>query len=258
MIMITEDIVKKVNNNELKFINKNDSSFLNAICYYSDELIIKELNNDKIMFLYNGKYSDLSNEYYSIISEIIPTIKKYECIILNNKIYEICTRLNDKYFFENSNEFSWHEFINAYQKIIEYVNNIKKFNNLSDIQLGLEAAIWNFNINGINFDFSPPRIITKENKNIFTRSDEDHYKRTYYRCFDYDGMRINLAVTAIKVIKDNKVNIKDLPKNWKQQLIKILEYNLNDHNLNCLFSKYDKYEFSKHPLKILKEQIKYE
>lgn len=126
-------------------------------------------------------------------------------------------------------------------------------------EIRLRTAMWNFTISGVSFDFSPPRIINETNNCIFTRKEIDHYNRTFYRCFDYDGMKANLLVTSFKIIDNKEIIILDLPLTWKSELYDIFCNGITNETLKILTQKEEFIEsFEKHPIKIIRRCMNYE
>jgi len=253
-----DDIKKQITANGLQFKENNKYSFVSGLCFYSDLLVIKKINVEKVRNLYNGNYCDFVMKYYNKIKEIIPTVPLHDSFYLDNSIYEIQELVLDSKLLESGSLFEWEEILKLYNKILKYIDDITYYNIIGNVKVGLDTSIWNFTIDGRNFDFSPPRMILENGSSMFTRlNDQEHYRRTYYRNFDSEGMKLNLTVTLFNAILNNKILINNININWKEEIVSILAENVSGDMKYQITSKNleETYEFRKHPLKLLKEMI---
>lgn len=259
-IKIYDYIVK----NKDRFVLSKKTSFMKAYLlgeFNDNQIFIKKIDVAKIREVYNGNYCKTWEKYYDVISKIFNCVHTYGIYDIDGEIYEVYDRLNNKLFLENGNIFNWEDYLSLFKKILI---DIQKFANREsengDI-IGIESTMWNFTIEGKFFDFSPPRYMENKNSSIFTRkNDIDHYKRTFYRSYTPLGMKLSTINSAICVVKNGEVNVKDLPIDWQQQLLKILFDNCNYYEYskiyNYLYNNVSLDEnFSKHPLMILKSMV---
>ncbi len=149
-----------------------------------------------------------------------------------------------------------------FDKILFEINNCVRYNCNRDIKIGFETAIWNFTIDGILFDFDPPKILKTNEDTSFTREDDiNHVKRTIYRSFDEIGMKTNLLVTLILGEKHNSFIIKNKPDNYIGILIDKIKKSFTSENYcnNFITSLkegvLEKEFFIDHPIEILRREI---
>lgn len=240
------------------------TSFVKRAYTYEEnqhQYFIKELDSSKINKVFSGNYQELYYLYYEKISKLISCVNVYELFEINYRLFEVQDKIEEKRFLSN-HSFSWHEILVLFHKINSYIDYILSENQKTDYKLGLDTSIWNFTIDGLSFDFSPPKMITYYGDEIFCTKTKDHYERTYYRSFDPLGMRLNLAVTLIKIIESKELIIPDKPNNWKAEVVLLLKENLSykqqeevDNVLNSSSVNEDEIYFYKHPLILLKKMV---
>lgn len=246
-----EYILKILKDSDKKFDSKTSFTLVNGIV---DQYFYKKLNMNKINSVYNGDYIDLVINYYNKIKKYVNFNEMVGIIKNNDDIITISNKISDEKFLANGNSFKFAEIRNLYLKILNYINILE---NTGQNELGLETAIWNFTIDGIFFDYDPPRL--NINNSLFTRKgDDDHFNRTFYRNFDYEGMRTNLLATLF-IGNGTNYNISDLHSDYHSLLIFDLLDSIEDKRSkmeleNKLFNMCD-YSFNKHPISIIKKEL---
>lgn len=256
---MNEKIIEFISNNQNHFISSQNTSFMNAYQVFdidNKKIFIKRINKEKIKEVFQDDYIKTWDIYYNTIKQYFDSVKTYGIYEIDNNIYETYKYLEKDKFLSYGNNFDFEDLISTIKKIYNSINNLLESAHAGS--MGIETVIWNFTIDGILFDFSPPRYLKNKTASIFTRvGDSDHYQRTYYRNYTSLGMKLSVINSVIAITSQKEI-IVELPSNWKNILFDIFATSCNQKEyqevINYLFNKTIlKEEFSKHPLKILKK-----
>lgn len=246
-------------------IGKENINNKNNNCLSSktvDNYFIKVLDREKINRLYSGDYFYLWRLYYEEVSKHVNLNKIYGLVETDDgKFIEIQKRIPQGKIFDigTGNVKQFDEIFRLYKKILEYIDKLLVARQHDKI-IGLEAAIWNFSLDGDLFDIDPPRILLQDIDSSFTRkNNREHIIVTTYRNFDEIGMRLNLLATFLLSIKDKNFIIEDLPENYFTILLEELTDYLNKKQKKKLAEtiyEADKIPYDSHPAKVIKKLYK--
>lgn len=222
-----------------------------------DNYFYKKINMPKVMERYDGNYVKLLIEYYRLLSKIIRCNDLIEIIENDGDIYEVSVALDSNHILHNNKDISFEEMKRLLILVLDEINKLE-FSNVRG--LGIDSAIWNYTSNGVFFDYDPPKIFS-ENSLFIPKNDDDYRKRVIYRNFNYNGMRANTLGTVFLGNHNWNFNIVNLPNNYAESYVDIFLSSLpskNDREIfkQSIFGESDCYEFDKHPINIIRKELR--
>lgn len=223
-----------------------------------DGYFYKKLNTPKINQRYSGNYINLLIEYYEKLKTYLKCNEIVGIIKNGNDIYEINRLIDNNCLLCDNNDVTYEE---IKIMLICALQGIKNLESSEDGTLGIDSAIWNYTKDGTFFDYDPPKILRKDSSLFITPNDLDYRKRVLYRNFDYIGMRMNTLGTIILGNKNWNFNIRDLPNNYVEELLEITLSSVEDKKIseilkNQIYGMHDMDDFDKHPINIIRKELK--
>ncbi len=221
-----------------------------------DGYFYKKITMPKVRQRYDGNYVKLLLEYYQLLSKIIKCNELVEIFEYNGDVYEVSNLINSKDILCDNNNVTYEEIKKMLAMALE---GIEKLEYDGDKTLGIDSAIWNYAKDGTFFDYDPPKLLRGES--LFITSNDDYRKRVLYRNFNYNGMRANTLGTVFLGNENWNFNITHLSNNYVMELIDIFFSFLTkkediERFKNDIFGSNDINEFNKHPINIIRKQLR--
>ncbi len=253
---LPHDIEKKILEDSKKdFVPITAYTLVNGVI---DGYFYKKLNTPKISQRYNGNYINLLIEYYEKLKTYLKCNEIVGIIKDDKDIYEINRLIDNDNLLCDNNDVTYEEIKRIFICVLQGIQSLEYSN---DVTLGIDSAIWNYTKNGIFFDYDPPKILRKDSSLFITPNDLDYEKRVLYRNFNYIGMRMNTLGTIILGNKNWNFNIKDLPNNYVDELLKIMLASIEEKKSieileNQIYGMFDVDDFDKHPVNIIRKELR--
>lgn len=219
-----------------------------------DGYFYKKINMEKVKERYSGNYAELLIEYYHRLKKLVNCNQLFEIFCDGDSLFEISNLLDNDRILSDNISVSYEEIKNLFIAVLYEIEKMEFYN---DINLGIDSAIWNFTIDGVFFDFDPPKILKGDS--LFTTKSEDYIKRVMYRNFNYNGMRANALGTIFLGNSNWNFSIKNAPENYAEELVTIFINSLKnekDYYKNSIYGNKEISDFSKHPINILRRELR--
>ena len=242
-----------IDDSKKEFVPDTSYTLVNGLV---GDYFYKKINMPKIRDRFDGNYVNILIEYYKKLNQLIQCNEMVGVIEVNNDIYEISKKINSNKFLNNNINVTFDEIKKLFNKVMDGINKLEK---CDDKTIGIDTAIWNYTRDGIFFDYDPPRFL--RDNSLFVTSNDDYKKRILYRNFNYIGMRTNALATILLGNTGNNFKISNYSKDYVYELINILLLSINNSDdlkklKSELFGFDDLNDFSKHPINIIRKELK--
>ena len=268
---LPEDVIN-IALDDSDYLSTNKSGYMIAykkVLYAEKEYFLKKFSREKLTSVYQGDYIEKVTKYYRKLKEHLELINIYAILITDDKyIIEIDEYIQQDLLMENGIEFTLETICEFSNTIVKYIDEIcNAYEYRDNTRIGIDSAMWNFTKEAKFIDLNPPRIYSDEISEVelFVRpNDIDHYRRTLYRNFTREGMKLNFLATII--LSQESGRIKVFPeKIWIAEVLKIVLDSITLYDeyraieLKEIFTGKNLFvsNFTKHPIDIICEKTKF-
>jgi hypothetical protein len=229
------------------------------------DVFCKTVSGEKIRARYHGNYVHLWGDYVHNVTSYIESSAPYG-LIEEGDNYVAFLPKNEACLDDIIGATTWPDFLpiaeGAMRNVDRFIDTAPRTNNSQNhFTYGVESALWNFDAHSRLFDFDPPRLLAADGSPITFSSEgnNDHQQRTAYRCLTAEGLVLNLLVTSLLRLRQNKSVYNTAPPRAARYLSEACLEQLSTENRTTidelLAQETPPETFTKHPLTLYRKEL---